>query len=385
MKKLFFLFIISFLFSCENEVSDLQSEYYIKFYGSYLEDEGYDLKPTPDGGLIITGYMSSEETGKDVVLIKVDKFGNEATWSPQIFGSSSDDVAYSVKVLDDGYIIAGSTRGDNNNDLDAYLIRTDLSGNMIWENTYETSINQYDNESFSVEITDDGGFIFVGYTKDSNQAQKVSIFITDDKGNTTKQSTRGEVNEQLSVIHKLNDGSFVVLGTKLNENSDYFFLRINKDGNDFYNASFGESNRDDVLNCACLGEDNSLLMAGTSASGSSTGILLIKYMLDTDEISWQKFIREGGNFEGKAVTEMENGNILLVGNKTVAENKKIILYFISPGGEVLSSKEYGSSGNQSAEALIYQNEQIIILGKNEFEGNSMISLIKTDKEGNVWE
>jgi hypothetical protein len=108
-------------------------------------------------------------------------------------------------------------------------------------------------------------------------------------------------------------------------------------------------------------------------------------MLDTDEVLWQKFIREGGNFEGKAVTEMENGNILLVGDKTVAENKKIILYFISPEGEVLSSKEYGSSGNQSSEALIYQNEQIIILGKNEFEGNSMISLIKTDKEGNVWE
>jgi hypothetical protein len=256
---------------------------------------------------------------------------------------------------------------------------------MIWENTYETSINQYDNEGLSVELTDDGGFIFVGYTYDSNLSQKVSIVITDEDGNTTKQSTRGEVNEQLSVIHKLNDGNFVVLGTKLNNNSDYFFLQINKDGNDFYNSSFGESDRDDVLNCACLGDDNSILMVGTSASGSNTGILLIKYMIDTDEVSWQKLIREGGNFEGKAVTEMENGNILLVGDKTVAENKKIILYFISPEGDVLSSKEYGSSGNQSAEALIYQNENIIILGKNEFEGNSMITLIKTDKEGNVWE
>lgn len=232
----------------------------------------------------------------------------------------------------------------------------------------------------------------MGYTGGSNLSRRASIIILDADGNVIKRSLRGDSNEQLSVIHKLDDGNYIVLGTKQNTDLDYFMLIINKDGNDLNNDTFGEENRNDVLNCGCMGLNNTVFLVGTSsgladASGTSNTkeILVYKYDIISGKTVWKKRFGENGDFEGIAAKELANGNILLLGNKTVSGNKNIVLYFLNRDGNLLSTKEFGGSGNQTASDLLSINGQIIILGKNAYEGSSMITLIKTDSEGNLWD
>ncbi len=396
LSVLLFSMLIIFSWSCEKP-SDKQSDYFIKFYGEENENDAVSMVASADGGIVFTGTAQTKNRGKDIMLVKVDKSGNHVSWSPKSFGTETDDNAYCIKALSDGYIIAGSSQGfDDNDDLDAYIIRTDLQGNIKWEKTYENIISsrQMDNEAFSIELTNEGGFIFVGYTGDSNNSRLSSIIILDADGNVLKQSVRGDSKVQLSVILKLKDGNYIVLGSKQNADLDFFVLTINKDGNDLNNDNLGEKGRNDMLNCGSLGQNNTIFLAGTSSGfgsaddsfiGNTKEILVYKYEIKSGNILWKRRFGGNGDFEGRAVKELANGNLLLLGDRTVAGNKNIVLYFLDRDGNTISTKEFGGSGNQSASDMLYDNGQILILGKNTYEGSSVITLIKTDSEGNLWE
>ncbi len=391
------IFILSFLtglfYSCE-EPSGRQSQYFIKYYGGDKVNNANSMQLTSDGGAVIVGTTETDTRGMDVILFKVDEFGNYA-WSPKMFGSEEDDFAHCIKVLSDGYIIAGSSKGfDNTADLDAYVIRTDLQGKVQWEKTYENilSSRQSDNEAFSIEQTDEGGFIFVGYAGDSEASRRASIVVIDADGNILKRSERGVSYEKLSAIHKLKDGNYIVAGTRLNADLDYFTLIINKDGNDLSNSNLGLPNRNDELSCACSGNDNSVYLIGTSTNltnddtGNESGmsILLYKYDISTDQTLWSKQYNESVDLQGVAVRELSNGTIVMLGNRIRGNDKNIVLWFLSREGNILSMKEFGDSGDQSASDLLLSNGQILILGKNKFDETSLITLIKTDSEGKLW-
>ncbi len=394
-RGIFLIFLL--LTACQKEISENQAEYFIKFYGSFLDDEGYDVQPTSDGGYVIVG--SSERVGskKDIILIRVDKYGNQLSWSPKYFGDLGDDAAYSVRVLDDGsFIIAGyvtSGIGEKANK-DAVLIRTDASGELIWQSKFGGSS---DDEAKSVVAKESGGFIFVGYSGNAANLKQIYLVNVDDGGHFISSTIRPFAGEELSSIIRLSDGNFLVAGTKYaslgaidNPESQILILVLNEVGNDLDNYTFGEADRSETVSGTFPSLDGNFFIIGTIATqdGKHKDILIKK--LARRKIIWEKTISADGFLEGKAVCEMDDGSLILIADKTddfaMKAEKKIELYFLDAQGEVLSSKEYGASGDQSAEAVNYLNGRIVILGRNtnSIDVNSMITLIKTDREGNLW-
>ena len=97
------------------------------------------------------------------------------------FGGSNDDGASSVQQTSDGgYIIAGGTLY-NMSSRNAWLIKTDSSGNKVWDRTFGGA-GGYD--AISVQQTSDGGYIIAGQT-DSFGAGRGDAWLikTDANGN----------------------------------------------------------------------------------------------------------------------------------------------------------------------------------------------------------
>jgi hypothetical protein len=94
-----------------------------------------------------------------------------------------------------------------------------------------------------------------------------------------------------------------------------------------------------------------------------------------------------GAFAGVDIQEMEDGRVAVLGDRTISKDTDIILYFLNPDGSRNSSKTFGKTGNQTAISLKRTPDGgLIILGNNQQEKtSSMITLIKTDSEGNIWE
>jgi hypothetical protein len=116
-----------------------------------------DVHLTADGGYIVTGGIGSIGGPNDVLLLKTDLFGR-TKWMKN-FGFDEFDCGYDVEPAPGGYIIAGVTESYGAGGKDAWIIRSDFEGNVLWSLPYG---QLYDDEANRIRATADTCFIVAG-------------------------------------------------------------------------------------------------------------------------------------------------------------------------------------------------------------------------------
>jgi hypothetical protein len=97
-------------------------------YGGLQNQEGRSIHPTRDGGYIITGNTDSEDTGKNIYLLKIDAKGKEE-WAQTFGGRLTDTGAIVRQTSDGGYMVSGTVTFENNSMI--CLIKTDAKGELV--------------------------------------------------------------------------------------------------------------------------------------------------------------------------------------------------------------------------------------------------------------
>jgi hypothetical protein len=182
-----------------------------KTYGGTSGDYAFSLQQTSDGGYILAGSTSSFGVGgSDAFLVKTDANGN-VIWA-KTYGGTSDDLFYNfLQTSDGGYILAGSTSSFGAGGSDVFLIKTDANGNIIWAKTYGGTSSD---GAFSVQQTSDGGYILAGYTS-SFGAGGFDVFLikTDANGNIIWAKTYGGTGgENATSVLQTSDGGYILAG-----------------------------------------------------------------------------------------------------------------------------------------------------------------------------
>jgi ribosomal protein S11 len=203
-----------------------------KTYGGTYWDVAFSVQQTSDGGYIVAGYTASFGAGGDILLIKTDANGN-IQWA-KTYGGTDYDWASSVQQTSDGgYIVAGHTTSLGAGYDDAFLVKTDASGNIIWAKTYGGT---GDDKARSVQQTSDGGYIVAGYTA-SFGAGYYDIFLikTDASGNIQWAKTYGGTDyDWASSVQQTSDGGYIVAGYTASfgaGESDFFLIKTDANGN----------------------------------------------------------------------------------------------------------------------------------------------------------
>ena len=131
-----------------------------RFGGKETCDRGYSAVECSSGGYIITGY-TQQYGGNNLWLIRIDNSGNEI-WNRTYDGGTSASVYSVVENSCGEYLVAGGTQSYGSGNMDVWLIRTDSTGNELWNDTIGS--NDYDIANCMVE-TSDGGYALAGQTK----------------------------------------------------------------------------------------------------------------------------------------------------------------------------------------------------------------------------
>jgi len=183
-------------------------------YGGAKDDYVNSVQQTKDGGYILSGYSTSFISGADsgsIYLIKTNANGN-LLWSKALGGTNQYNDGYSVRqTFDKGYIVTGYSNGFGDLNGDAYLFKTDSSGNVLWTKTYSSPGIDWGN---SVKQTSDSGYVVAGTSSfDSLTLTDVYLIKTNGLGDTLWTKTYGGPGYDYGQdVQQTTDGGYIITG-----------------------------------------------------------------------------------------------------------------------------------------------------------------------------
>lgn len=254
-------------------------------FGGTELDVGYSVQQTSDGGYIVAGYTLSFGAGSyDIYLIKTDSDG-DILWT-ETFGGTGSDMSYSVQqTTDAGYIIAGRTTSFGAGSSDVYLIKTDSTGNTQWTKTFGGTGSDM---GYSVLQTTDGGYIVTGETSSYGAGSSDAYLIkTNSSGDSLWTQTYGGIWGETGIsIQQTIDGGFIIAGSTMSFGTpgveNFYLIRTDSSGDTLWTQTFGGPNTNQ---CSSVQQtsDGGYIVTGTTRSYGAGGfdVWLIKLEPET--------------------------------------------------------------------------------------------------------
>ena len=381
--------------SSEPTVQDINAvAAFLKTYGGNRAEHAYSVVQTMDGGYAICGSTNSFGAGNnDVFLVRTDPLGNEL-WQ-KTFGSNEDETALTIiETLDNGFLLAGWNGIAVNNSTDILLIRTDSSGNKLWEQHYGGNGRE---TAYAVTATADGHFILAGDTTSlGNGGDDCYLLKVDDNGTFEWESTQGTSGTELAYdLIQAGQGTLLTTGYTQSSQSkswDVLLTEFSEDGDVLWEKSFGDNGYDWGAGVTLTPTGDILLLATIDKwkdqiAGSDLDLGLFKLSAQ-GEILWQYTYGGAARDWGKAISLSPSGETLLAGytESYGAGNWDVYLVAVDDSGTELWSRTFGGLQSDYASAMVATSDGGCALVGTTYSfgsGSGDFLFVKTDAAGNL--
>ncbi len=382
------------LYSCSDGPSDYQKKAFIKFYGSYQTDIGLDVQVLASGGYALTGSMQPDSTSK-MFLIITDEYGNQTTTSPNYYGGDHLSVGRSLLVLDDGFLLAGQiedTLADGTRHTDIYLVRTDAEGNEIMHKNLGGNANE---EAHHIIKRSTGGYVVAGKTENNDQDDLWIIMLDEDLQIISEfTGNNGTEDDEANYLYKIGSGYLVACtyndGAHLGK--DMMVLYLDEDCN-LYDARALGTDLDDYAR-QIISFNGEYIIMGTSTDGSDYQIGLYSFSVEGNllkaeiENEFATITEENIDYQGEGCVVSSNGSIAVVGKHISNDGTRMMLQFIGANGDaivdengdpVLLGEEPGTQVGYSIKRTL--DGGLVIVGSYNLGVNTVIALVRTNANG----
>jgi hypothetical protein len=245
-------------------------------YGGTGDERGFCVRQTMDGGYIVAGDTSTNSAGGyDGYLLKVDANGT-IEWEQTYGGIGEYDQFISIQQTSDGgFIAVGDTDSIGNGGCDLWLVKTYANGTREWEQTYGGA---EDDDAWSVDITNDGGYIISGYTASFAPADSEYIWVikTNETGVMQWNKTFGQADyiSESGCVLQTSDGGYIVSGYfsswKKLALCDALVIKLDAAGNEQWTHTY-KGTRNSLIWSIEETSDGGFIIGGTTA-GNMLGI-----------------------------------------------------------------------------------------------------------------
>jgi len=221
------------------------NELWRKTYGGWSDDSANDLIEAEDGGYVAVGYTHSfGEPYGDVWIFKIDDDG-EVLWSKS-FGGNEYDAGHALINYNGDYVIIGVTSSYGSGSLDAWMIKTNDVGAVIWDRDFGGSEGDY---GYDLIESHDGGFIFAGCTENGTAGgQDAWLVRTTTSGSRTwERKFGGSGSDGGRSLCATRDGGYAICGWTTSYGSglqDLYLIKTNPVGQEVWDKYFGGWNND---------------------------------------------------------------------------------------------------------------------------------------------
>lgn len=243
---------------------------WIKNYRGSRDDRPWSVAETPNGDFMITGFTNSFKDGSDsdVWLFRISAQG-DLLWEKS-FGGTGEDLAWDIKATNDGnYVIAAQTGSKGAGNFDAWVIKVDGQGNVLWDKTYGGPGRE---RIFSISQGTNSELYATGIYKKETRQDPIDVYtvcIDNSTGELVWEDYLdwGDDDTGHGLIYDSRGGVLVAGYTTSmgNGQQDGFLVKYDAQGNIENTFTYGGSKSDRIMNVV-HGQNNELYLVGYSES-----------------------------------------------------------------------------------------------------------------------
>ena len=330
-------------------------------------DSGTDIVLDSQGNVFTVG-LGTDGTVYSAILARYTAEGT-LLWQKgitPITGSVGGVPAVSIDASDNIYV-AGHMSGSGSTDL--FLVKTDTSGDIIWQKTFGTFRNE---SCANIDIDVFGNIYLLGRSFDIiNPVSFLYVSKFDSSGNFVWQRRLEESNGRLlseADIHVTNNNNVIVCGSVFDDSNVQYAIVASYDssgtmnwyhtlGSNGGNTSFSRITSDVSSNIYLVGKTSVDSFGGTD-------LLMVKYT-SSGSLVWQNKAGTAGNETARGCIFSQDGNLLLTGNSTGTGlgSTDLLLLKCSSSGLVTGSQILGAPALQvDGYALVEGDSYLYING-----------------------
>ncbi len=297
--------------------------YRVDVAGNYKGSEATAIKQTADGGFIVAGNTYGVFGYNDVYVFKTDSTGN-VLWQ-RVYGGSQEDAVNAIEETGTGdFIVAGSTYsfGEGTPSFkNIYVLKLTSTGDIVWNNTYNSSIDDND-EAQAVQQTTDGNYILCGASTVGSPTHQDAMLLKLNSfdGSVLWSKTYGGIssNEIGYDVKQNADGGFLVAGRTniiTGSSPDCFLLKTDAAGNTIQwaktYATADAANSEAAYSLIATAEGGYALYGDVFYSADSHRYELLIKTDNAGNVSWANQHGSGNNDYGNKILQSKDKGYLL--------------------------------------------------------------------------
>lgn len=305
-----------------------------KALGLTVEEKGYDVSITSDGGLLLCSegkYVVNANCGTDAYFVRTDAQGTK-TWAKGIGGLLWDDIQCAQEIPGGDIIALGNTASYGSGNYDAWIAKFKPNGDTIWTRTYGSTVtNVMSAQETARKLTYLNGSIYACGTmyKESDGKFYPWIFKIDGNGNLIWSKLINTGTTVSSAFDIVASGNSLITFTtnrlcKLDTNGNIISLKSLPVG---FNTQYGNPYWAGMT----VSQDGGILISGNLFSDAA----MLKTDTSLNTIWIQKYPDDyySAGF-GTSIIELPDGRIAMAGivYDGVATNCR--LWVAEPNGEI---------------------------------------------------
>lgn len=300
---------------------------WIRTYGNPaagFNEYGHSVEQTRDGGFVIAGSIPNG-ADRDAYLIKTDADGH-VVWEAAIDTGHREDAVSVCQTADGGYAAVGTWSAPPGGGVSAaWLFKTDNSGDLLWDVDFGNSEPQIANH---ISVTQAGGFIIAARTGRFGAGDADAWLIeTDANGNVIWQNTYGtaEANEVANCVQQTADGGYIMVGERGDGvEMDALLIKTDSQGAVSWERSFGGPLGDSGIYVSETGDGGFAIAGQTDYDLCDADMWDSKaWLLKVDEAGnkeWERSFGSDGYFESASfVQQAPDGGYVVIGGRVEGE------------------------------------------------------------------
>ena len=242
------------------KVNSMGDTVWTKTYGGAEAEYGTNIIATSDGNLLIAGTTESFGAGSfgDIFLVKVNISG-DTLWTAS-YPDQDQEVPFHLMETQNGEYLVTGTNEDNSQNRELYLLKVSAIGQQIWNRKIGPPTWKW---GYSTIELANGDLLTCG-KHTVNSSNQVLLVKTDNTGNLIWEKEYGANNlsEEGSSVKQNSDGSFTITGTCSDISTgqnDIILLKVDQNGEQLWFKKFGSSSNNYGVNLIKDNNDDNII------------------------------------------------------------------------------------------------------------------------------